>query len=122
MGVWLWIVIGIPVFVVLVMVGLGIAASGKNFGFTRNAQGEIILLDTPGMRSDATFAYDENIKMEQEGHRLSNGMSWNEVWLNAIRSIRTNTENPEWYVQYIIDRRREAGLPELEGLEDEDKR
>lgn len=119
MSVWLWIVIGVPVFVVMVMVGLGIVASGMDISFTRDDQGNITLFDTPGMRTDATFAYDENIIMEKRGQQLSNGMSWNEVWLNTILAIRGNTENPEWYVQYIIEQRRMAGLPELEGLDEE---
>ncbi|MGN7383562.1 MULTISPECIES: hypothetical protein [unclassified Paenibacillus] len=90
----------------------------KEFDYKRDAQGKIILLDTPRMRADAAFAYDQTIAMEKRGHKLSNGMSWNEDWLRTIRSIRRNTENPEWYVQYIIEQRRKAGLPELEGVDE----
>ncbi len=32
--------------------------------------------------------------------------------------IRGNTVNPEWYVQYIIEQRQKAGLPELEGVDE----
>lgn len=83
----------------------------------KDAKGRVTLLDTPGMRADAADSYDQTIAMEKRGHKLSNGMSWNQDWLLTIQSIRKNTENPEWYVQYIIEQRRKAGLPELEGVD-----
>ncbi|RPE77057.1 hypothetical protein EDC50_2312 [Vulcaniibacterium tengchongense] len=84
----------------------------------KDAGGRVTLLDTPQMRADAADSYDRTIEMEKRGHVLSDGMTWNDRWINTIRAIRGNTENPEWYVQYIIRKRREAGLPELTGLDD----
>lgn len=84
----------------------------------RDENGNLILLDTPSMRIGAASAYDQTIEMEKRGHANSDGMSWNDRWLGTIRSIRKNTENPEWYVQYIIEQRRKAGLPELEGVDE----
>ena len=92
--------------------------AGKDVDSKRDAQGNVILLDTPRMREFAVLAYDQTIEMEKRGHQISNGMSWNEDWLATIRSIRRNNENAEWYVAYIIEQRRKAGLPELEGVDE----
>ncbi|EHB57429.1 MULTISPECIES: hypothetical protein [Paenibacillus] len=122
MSIWLWVLIGVVVlFMVLVLVVGWIASKfDGNMGIEsrRDEHGNIILLDTPAMRESAALAYDGSIEMEKRGHIKSNGQSWNEVWLRTIASVRKNTENPEWYVRYIIEKRREAGLPELEGLDE----
>ena len=118
---WLWGLIAVVVVVVFIVLVVGAYANmvaDKDIDFKRDADGKITLLDTPRMRDGAAFAYDQTIEMEKRGHKMSNGMSWNERWLGTIRSIRGNTENPEWYVQYIIEQRRKAGLPELEGVDE----
>jgi len=114
----LWILAGASLLILLGLVVFSKKSATKDIDYRRDQQGNVQLLDTPRMRADAAFAYDRNIEMEKRGHVLSNGMSWNERWLNTIRSVRSNTENPEWYVGYIIEQRRKAGLPELEGVED----
>ncbi|MBN2981034.1 MULTISPECIES: hypothetical protein [Cohnella] len=119
MGVWVWIALAVAAMGILFLAFAGIlAASKKDADVRRDAHGNIILLDTPNRRVGAASAYDSNIEMELRGHKMSDGMSWNEVWLNTIRNIRRSTENPEWYVQYIIEQRRKAGLPELEGVDE----
>lgn len=41
--------------------------------------------------------------------------SWNEVWVSSINTKRNgDQENPEKYVSYIVQRRRELGLPEID--------
>ncbi|OOC61264.1 hypothetical protein [Paenibacillus ihbetae] len=122
MSIWLWILIGVVVLFIILVLVVGWIASKMdgNMGIEskRDEHGNIILLDTPAMRESAMLAYDGSIQMEKRGHIRSNGQSWNEVWLRTIKSVRKNTENSEWYVLYIIEKRREAGLPELEGLDE----
>ncbi len=118
---WLWLLIAVVVFVFLILLVIGAYANkfaDNDIDVKRDADGKITLLDTPRMRANAAFAYDRTIEMEKRGHKMSNGMSWNERWLGTIRSIRGNTENPEWYVQYIIEQRQKAGLPELVGVDE----
>ncbi|MFC3552505.1 hypothetical protein ACFOLC_16010 [Lysobacter cavernae] len=117
-GLWIMVAV-VAIGVVLALAACTRAASSMGMGADtrKDSQGRVILLDTPRMRADATDSYDHTIAMEKRGHKLSNGMSWNQDWLLTIQSIRKNTENPEWYVQYIIEQRRKAGLPELEGVD-----
>lgn len=120
MGGGLWITLTVVVLVGALVLALSARArtsSTMGVDARKDAQGRVTLLDTPRMRADAADSYDQTIAMEKRGHVMSNGMSWNDRWLNTIRSIRGNTENPEWYVQYIIEHRRKAGLPELEGVD-----
>ena len=122
MNVILWILGSLAAVVVVVVAAAGtyavLKAKGNELDTRRDEHGNVILLDTPRMRTGAASAYDQTIEMEKRGHVNSDGMSWNDRWLGTIRSIRKNTENPEWYVQYIIEQRRKAGLPELEGVDD----
>ncbi|WP_010278117.1 hypothetical protein [Paenibacillus senegalensis] len=122
MNVILWILGSIAAVVIIFVAAAGTYAVLKERGnelYTRRDEnGNLILLDTPSMRIGAASAYDQTIEMEKRGHVNSNGMSWNDRWLGTIRSIRKSTENPEWYVQYIIEQRRKAGLPELEGVDE----
>lgn len=122
MNVVLWILGSLAAVAVLFVAAAGTYAVLKERGgeldTRRDEHGNVILLDTPRMRVGAASAYDQSIEMEKRGHVNSDGMSWNDRWLGTIRSIRRNTENPEWYVQYIIEQRRKAGLPELEGVDE----
>lgn len=117
MSTWYWLLI-VGVAAVLLLAVCAKAFSGDGIDYRKDGEGKVILRDTPAMRADAAMAYDGNIAMEKRGHKLSNGASWNDEWVRTIRAVRRNTENPEWYVQYIIQKRREAGLPELVGLDD----
>ncbi|MFC4598082.1 hypothetical protein [Cohnella hongkongensis] len=122
MSVILWILGSLAAVAVLLVTAAGTYAAlkgrGNELDVRRDEHGNVILLDTPSMRIGAASAYDQTIEMEKRGHVNSDGMSWNDRWLGTICSIRKNTENPEWYVQYIIDQRRKAGLPELEGVDE----
>lgn len=118
MNAWIWIAIAV-VFILVLLVGI-IASKMSSFdksNYMEDEHGNIVLLDTSAMRAGSSSAYDSTIQMELRGHKLSNGESWNDAWLRTISSIRQHTHNPEWYIQYIIEQRRKAGLPELEGLE-----
>lgn len=122
MNVILWILGSIAAVAIIFGAAAGTYAvlKGKanELNTRRDENGNLILLDTPSMRIGAASAYDQTIEMEKRGHANSDGVSWNDRWLGTIRSIRKNTENPEWYVQYIIEQRRKAGLPELDGVDE----
>ncbi|RPE77058.1 hypothetical protein [Vulcaniibacterium tengchongense] len=115
---WLWLVAGVLVVAALVFAGWVKAASGQEVEAVKGAHGRTLLRDTPALRELAALSYDNTIEMEKSGHVMSGGMSWNDRWLGTIRSIRKENENPEWYVRYIVEQRRKAGLPELEGVDD----
>ncbi|MEN1990800.1 hypothetical protein [Paenibacillus hubeiensis] len=120
MNVILWLLGSIAAVAIIFAAAVGTYAMLKGRGNeldTRRDEGNLILLDTPNMRIGAASAYDQTIEMERRGHVNSDGLSWNDRWLDTIRSIRKNTENSEWYVQYIIEQRRKAGLPELGGVD-----
>lgn len=75
--------------------------------------GRVLIADTDAERQGAFEAYDHTIAMEARGHVLSNAWTWNRRWLNTFRNIRSSTQNPEPRIDYIVARRREAGLPDL---------
>ncbi|WP_434212140.1 hypothetical protein [[Pseudomonas] boreopolis] len=120
MNIWYWLLIAAGLAALLLgACAKAFSGNGSGIDYRRGGTGKTILLDTPGQRADAAMAYDANIAMERRGHRLSDGGTWNDRWLRIIKSVRRNSENPEWYVQYIVTKRREAGLPELVGLDDD---
>jgi hypothetical protein len=87
--------------------------SDSGFDFTRDAQGNKIIADTPRMWRDFTEGVDRSIANEVAGINRNGGRTWNEAWLSTIRYNQTGREHPQKYIDYIIERRRKAGLPEL---------
>lgn len=75
--------------------------------------GRVRIADTPAEREGAFEAYDRTIAMEERGHVLSNGWTWEQRWRNTFRNIRSSAENPDVLISYIVTRRRQRGLPEL---------
>ena len=72
-----------------------------------------IVLDTERNRKWYIEGYEFLITREAAG-KESSGISWEEGWIRIISSLRSGyQENPEFYVNFIINRRRELGLPEL---------
>lgn len=58
---------------------------------------------------------DENVKAEAEDTPLSYG-TWQEYWIERCDAIHYYGDNPtlsEHYIEYIIEMRREAGLPDI---------
>jgi len=82
--------------------------------FGKTADGKPYIRDTPRTWAHWKEVYGKAIDAELHGQELYGGMkSWNQNWLRVIRSIRSGQENPEKYVAYIVERRRELGLPEI---------
>ena len=80
----------------------------------RDAQGNVILLDTPRMWRDFVQTTEIAIKNERTGRNYGPRSS-NDEWLRVIQHIKLRNEHPQKYIDYIIEQRRRAGLPELVG-------
>jgi hypothetical protein len=83
--------------------------------YGKNADGETYLRDTPRTWGFLTSQTDEAVRSELEGKPPGGGFaSWNEKWVKGIEDLRSGyVENPEKYIDYIIEERREAGLREI---------
>jgi hypothetical protein len=80
----------------------------------RDANGNIVLEDTPRMWADWKAEVDRAVAEELSGQDPGGGIdSWITQWQRVI-AANSNRENTEKYIAYIIDSRREAGLPELD--------
>ena len=76
--------------------------------------GNIVLEDTPRMWSEYVFSVDPRIAKEVEGLAPEAWIkTWNDYWLWRIEIFPQTHENRDKYINYIIDRRRQEGLPEL---------
>ena len=76
-------------------------------------EGSQLLADTPRNWADFTEVMDRRIFRELDHARAPGVDSWNIFWMYRLKAIKTNTENPDRYINYIINSRREAGLPEF---------
>jgi hypothetical protein len=78
--------------------------------------GKRIYADTP--RAFTDWIKEVNIDIDREIFDRDNNIDrdWNAEWLNKIEYIKTNQQDPEKYINYIIERRRKRNLPELRGL------
>ena len=77
-------------------------------------KGDVVLEDTSRMWQEYIDSVERRIAREVEGEAPEAGIkTWNDYWLWSIQILPTNMENREKHVNYIIDRRRQEGLPEL---------
>ena len=81
----------------------------------RDDKGNVILEDTPrSWQEYVAYSVEPRIAEEIAGKLPNAGQkTWNDYWRWRIQLIPANRENREKYVNYIIDRRRQEGLPEL---------
>ena len=77
--------------------------------------GEIRLADTAKNWSSFTESVDNRVEAESAGEMPGAGKStWDEYWNWSIELIwETPQDNVAKHVAYILDQRRQAGLPEL---------
>jgi len=86
----------------------------------QDERGRRVLVDTPELRKELTDSYDRAIERERKGMKPSGGIAtWNQSWQMIFKANERDGENPDWYKNYIVQKRREAGLPELEGVDRE---
>lgn len=75
--------------------------------------GNKLLADTTRNWANFIEMMDLHIASELDHARAPGVDTWNIFWMYRFKAIKTNTENPDRYINYIINSRREAGLPEL---------
>ena len=107
----------VPIIILLVgceMVGGNVFSSEPFADTKKDKDGNVILLDTPRMWNDFRETVDFRIANEKSGRRPEAGKkSWVDFWVWQIQSNATGRENHKKYANYIIERRRQEGLPEL---------
>ncbi len=80
---------------------------------TRSADGTLLLADTERSWADFVDVTNDQVRGEIDGETPPGVDSWLDHWTMRISVIRGRRENPEKYVEYIVDTRSRAGLPEL---------
>ncbi|MDR7097830.1 hypothetical protein J2X04_000177 [Lysobacter niabensis] len=105
-----------------ILVGCSMSSNGSTFDkepfvdAKRDAHGNVILRDTPRMWANFTEEVDLRVKSEMHGGRPPGVAKWNDHWTDQIKTMeKGGQENAQKYIAYIIEARRKAGLPELEG-------
>jgi len=79
-----------------------------------NKQGNLELEDTPRMWASFTETVDFRVANEVSGKRPEAGKkTWDEFWLWQIEKNKTGRQNSSRYIKYILNKRRDEGLPEL---------
>jgi len=90
--------------------------SDSGIDATHGANGKVTLLDTPRMWDQFRLFTNISIQNELAGSTHWGGYkSANDAWVHTIHVIETGNENPQKYINYIIETRRAAGLPALVG-------
>ncbi|MFT3792947.1 MAG: hypothetical protein QM741_18185 [Rudaea sp.] len=93
--------------------------------------GTRVLQDTPRMWEEWRRSVDKEVLREVSYRNGSaqndvllgkpnGGGTWDQYWLSRVRAVRSpgdgySHEHPQKYIDYIIEQRRKAGLPELVG-------
>jgi len=77
--------------------------------------GRLVLLDTLRNWQDFRATVDLQVANEKAGKMPPGVATWNDHWLRRIEENRASRENASRYIGYIVEARRSADLPELEG-------
>jgi kynurenine formamidase len=64
---------------------------------------------------DAAFmdTVDDGIKAELKSKKHADSTNWHEYWISRCESLYYDPHLGDAYIQYIIDKRRQAGLPDI---------
>jgi len=82
---------------------------------TKDERGRSIAADTQRNWQEFQWDIDPQIEEERMGKPAPGFPTWNEKWVRALAWISKTQENAPKYIAHIIESRRRAGLPELEG-------
>lgn len=87
----------------------------ESVDFGKTSDGKPFMRDTPRTWSEMKTYLDGHLADEKKALRPQGGYAdWNAFWTNMFKVWRDGgQENPEKYVGYIVQRRRELGLPEI---------
>lgn len=83
---------------------------------TTTSDGRRVLKDTQPLWDEFKIVVDDDIRNESDGKKAPGGFTWNQRWVGRIETLREGRENPQRYIDHIIEERRRQGLPELTGL------
>ena len=79
-----------------------------------DANGRKIIKDSKDLWSEFQIVINKTIEREALGKTVPGGGTWNESWIMSINQLRRgNRENYKKYVDYIINSRKQKGLPDL---------
>ena len=79
-------------------------------------EGHVITADTKRNWEKWTSMVGPQIASEAAGANPPGFSTWNEKWVRQLRHIEATQQNSEMYIRYIVEGRRKAGLPELDGF------
>ncbi|MGI9250978.1 MAG: hypothetical protein ACR2PR_07240 [Pseudohongiellaceae bacterium] len=80
----------------------------------RDESDKLLLADTPRYWVYWTETVHRHIQEEVAGKKTPDGVeSWNVLWDRRIKAIKRTTENFQKYINYVIEQRNLAELPEL---------
>lgn len=82
----------------------------------KDEYGRSIAADTPRSWQEFRWDIDPQIEEERMGRPAPGFPTWDEKWVRALEWIGKTQENAPKYIGHIIESRRRAGLPELEGF------
>ena len=60
-----------------------------------------------------TDSVNDDIKRELKSKQFPDGVNWHDYWINRCESLYYDPHLGDSYIQYIINKRREAGLPDI---------
>lgn len=101
--------------VTFLIAGCGGGFFSSGIDSKRDEHGNTILLDTPNNWENWILYMDLHISDELSRKQVPGGgglgTTWEEFWQQLIRDIDDgHQENPQKYINYIIERRREVGI------------
>jgi len=81
--------------------------------------GNNVFLDTPERWFEWRQVVRPQIDTEIVGYPSPGYPSWNKKWSSQFKALIDHQENASKYIDYIIERRRDAGLPEINTIDEE---
>ena len=95
--------------------GGGVFNTEPSADWGKRPDGREILLDTDRNWRDWREGIDSAIRTEKAEMKALGFPDWGVFWNREISRIEATRENAPKHIAYIIESRRRAGLPELEG-------
>jgi hypothetical protein len=85
-----------------------------NLDKRKEADGTLLVLDTPGNWRAISSAIRAEVRREASGmDPPGNVTSWTQYWRSGFSRLRKNQEHPERYFALVLDLRRMSDLPDL---------
>ena len=103
------------ILVLIVISGCSSELFRSDIDWKRDENGDVYLLDTQKNWNRWVTLINLGIREEMKGAPSPGGMpSWDKRWISSIEELeKGRQENYQKYINYIIQTRREVGLPPL---------